>query len=45
MIPYRAESVHFWSLWYTPEILVMVVTFVSKVPTVTGMGPPNLGSS
>ena len=30
--------------WYTPEILVRVVTFVSKVPIVTGTGPPNLVS-
>ena len=27
--------------WYAPEILVKVVTVVSKVPTVTGMGPSN----
>ena len=31
--------------WYTREILVRVVTVVSKVPTVTGMGPRNPRSS
>ena len=31
--------------WYTAEILVRVVTFVSKMPTVTGMGPRSPRSS
>ena len=28
---------------FSPDILVRVVTLVSKVPTVTGMGPPEPG--
>ena len=31
------------SPWFSPEILARVVSFVSTVPTVTGMGPPEPG--